>query len=360
MEKSALLPRLIAKARTELDLPHVKLSGGYYYQSLPLAVIDAVFSIGVRYESVVNAVHCFASRAGWRIYRPHGSPYPEINEQRTMSEFLAEFTKLAPSEHPATLFGNRSFANPASAMPIPKAELVRQVAVVLVSLGIERFADFQSFPEPRALDEALCTLPAMSSGVIVSYVRMLCGSEDDIKPDRHIHAFIRAASGNATLLLTNSEVISLMKAAALALASEQGLNHLTPRKLDHAVYNLQRQTGTRKPSPTNSQPREQSFTKTVFLAPDPSFMGSQPTLLISDFWKFCQLGGVTHQGLSYCVDNQDRLHIVSPRSANKNYRISRDTVANYLKKAHDTKFRQNHGWFNSVYNKALREIRLTP
>ena len=360
MTNSALFPCLIAKVRTELDLPHVKLSAGYYYQSLPLAVIDAVFSIGVRYESVVNAVHCFAGRAGWRIYRPHGSPYPEVNEQRTMSEFLAEFTKLTPSEHPSTIFGNRSFANPASAKPIPKAELVRQVAAVLVSLGIERFVDFQSFPEPRALDEALCTLPAMSSGVIVSYIRMLCGSETDVKPDRHIHAFIRAASGNATLLLTNSEVSSLMKAAALALASEQGLNHLTPRMLDHAVWNLQRKSGTRKPSPTNSQPREQSFTKTVSLAPDPSFMGSQPALLISDFWRFCQLGGVTHQGLTYCIDNQDRLHIVSPRSANKNYRISRNSVATYLKKAHEAKFRQNHGWFSSVYNKALREIRLTP
>jgi hypothetical protein len=149
-----------------------------------------------------------------------------------------------------------------------------------------------------------------------------------------------------------------MKAAALALASEQDLNHITPRMLDHAVWNLQRQIGTRKSSPTNSQPREPSFTKTVFLASDPGFMDSQPTLLISDFWKFCQHGGVTHQGLTYCIDNQDRLHIVSPRSANKNYRISRNSVAAYLKKAHEAKFRQNHGWFSSVYDKSLRELRL--
>lgn len=211
--------KLIAKLRSDIDLANARLSAGYYYASLPLAVTDAVFSIGVRYETVVNSVHHLARRAGWEVYRPLGSPYLDPGRQHTISELLAEFKKAFD---PTEVFGNRGYANPAAARPIPKAILVQQVAGVLAANGIENFNDFAAYPKLEALEETLRSLPAMSSGVAVSYLGMLCGNDENIKPDRHIHAFIRMASGNSGLVISNAEAVSLMQEAAHSQQSRTG------------------------------------------------------------------------------------------------------------------------------------------
>jgi len=39
-----------------LNLKNARLSDSYYYSSLPLCILDAVYSIGVRYTSTKNAV----------------------------------------------------------------------------------------------------------------------------------------------------------------------------------------------------------------------------------------------------------------------------------------------------------------
>jgi hypothetical protein len=43
-------------ARKVLPLSSAKLSEEYFYQSLPLCIIDAVFSIGVKYDSTREVV----------------------------------------------------------------------------------------------------------------------------------------------------------------------------------------------------------------------------------------------------------------------------------------------------------------
>ena len=354
-----LLQKLIAKLRSDIDLPNARLSAGYYYTSLPLAVTDAVFSIGVRYKTVVNAVHHLARHAGWNVYRPHGSPHLDPAQQHTISELLAEFPKVFD---PAEIFGNRGYANPAAARPIPKALLVQRVAGVLAANGIETFNDFVAYPNPHALDETLRSLPSMSSGVIVFYLRMLCGNDENIKPDRHIHAFIRLASGDSTLVLSNDEVISLMQEAAHYLAVTDGLRNITPRLLDHAVWSvqrLQRGNGTNRkasvqenrPSPPDSQSRRLNHVDQPARAIE--FQGS---LQMDQFWQICLSGGTTTSGLAFHVDEQERLHIVSPRSKNKNYKIGRSTVEGYMERLEEVRFRRDHGWFCNVADFALQKL----
>ena len=41
---------VVDQATRVLSLEHARLGEEYFYQSLPLCVIDAVFSIGVRYS----------------------------------------------------------------------------------------------------------------------------------------------------------------------------------------------------------------------------------------------------------------------------------------------------------------------
>lgn len=351
--------KLIAKLRSDIDLANARLSAGYYYASLPLAVTDAVFSIGVRYETVVNSVHHLARRAGWEVYRPLGSPYLDPGRQHTISELLAEFKKAFD---PTEVFGNRGYANPAAARPIPKAILVQQVAGVLAANGIENFNDFAAYPKLEALEETLRSLPAMSSGVAVSYLGMLCGNDENIKPDRHIHAFIRMASGNSGLVISNAEAVSLMQEAAHSLAVEDGLRHITPRLLDHAVWSVQRNVRGSRKIRTKFLPESRPAGETAYAyrsapaqesASSASFQGA---LQMNQFWPFCVRGGTTPSGLEFRVDQQERLHIISPRSANKNYKISRHTVAAYLERLHEVRFRRDHGWFCNVADFALHQL----
>ena len=56
---------VLAKAcETLSDLENLRLSPGYYYDSLPLCVIDAVFSIGVRYTSTQKTVKNYCDYFG--------------------------------------------------------------------------------------------------------------------------------------------------------------------------------------------------------------------------------------------------------------------------------------------------------
>ena len=47
---------LCTACESVLDLSSASLSASYYYDSLPYCVIDAVFSIGVKYTSTQNVV----------------------------------------------------------------------------------------------------------------------------------------------------------------------------------------------------------------------------------------------------------------------------------------------------------------
>ena len=59
--------KLVAHIRRTLDDLGTPLSdAAYEYTSLPLCVIDAVFSIGVRYESTENTVRDFCVRHHWQ------------------------------------------------------------------------------------------------------------------------------------------------------------------------------------------------------------------------------------------------------------------------------------------------------
>ena len=42
--------------RNNLNLRNAKLGNEYYYQSLPLCIIDALFSIGIKYQTTQSVV----------------------------------------------------------------------------------------------------------------------------------------------------------------------------------------------------------------------------------------------------------------------------------------------------------------
>lgn len=227
--------KLAEYARNILQLKTASLSPAYYYQSMPICIVDAVFSIGVRYEQVEGVVSRLSQAVGWKTFRDYGSPTPPLNEQKTVSEFL-ELLK-GYSSAMETLFKNRCFANPGAskASRIRKADLVRMFAETLKANQVESFKDLGPCADLKGLEQCLLRLPALKTGVAVRYFWMLAGDENEVKPDRMIHRFITGALGRVA---SNAEAVKLIREACVAL------NHdypkLNPRILDHEIWKHQR------------------------------------------------------------------------------------------------------------------------
>jgi hypothetical protein len=224
-----------AYADAHLDLQSAQLSNAYYYQSLPFCIIDAVFSLGVKYGQVKNVVSNVAKVTDWNIFRPNGSNFLSACQQKKISDLI---NVINEHKNPCqTLFNNRGYANP-SAQNVPKvqkADLVHKFAGVLKRHQIETFQDLASYGDPDALDTELCALPALTSGVGVRYFRMLSGDENQVKPDRMIQRFIRDAIGKT---LDVNTCVTVIQSACQILKAK--CSPLTPRLLDHEIWKFQR------------------------------------------------------------------------------------------------------------------------
>jgi hypothetical protein len=228
--------KLADYAEAHLSLETAQLSRAYFYQSLPFCIIDAVFSLGVKYRQVENVVSHVAKVTGWDAFRPHSSNFPAIEKQKTVSDLLEEIGKHQDTSK--TLFDNRGYANP-SATKVPKikkSDLINQFAGVLKQRKIETFQYLKSYEDSEALDNELRALPALKSGVGVRYFRMLAGDENQVKPDRMIQRFIEAGIGES---LSVDMCASLVQETCGLLKTR--FRSLTPRLLDHEIWKFQRQ-----------------------------------------------------------------------------------------------------------------------
>src|ERR1700682_4622399 len=136
-KKSENINKLVAHIRRTLDdLSTLPSDAAYEYASLPLCVIDSVFSIGVRYESTERTVKDFCARCHWQKDRRG-----QAGGEHTISDFLQI---LQPYENrwedmADDLFHNRQRTSTKSG--ILKAEAVYRFSKTLRRFGIETFAD---------------------------------------------------------------------------------------------------------------------------------------------------------------------------------------------------------------------------
>jgi len=194
------------------------------YESVPLCVIDAIFSIGVKYEGVERVVARYI--AYW------SQKHVDANsDAHTTSDFLAEFSgrgDLADS-----LFGNRQRTSTRSG--ILKADAVVQLLETLNRLGVQTTAELRSRFADEGLDKAIRLVHGQGSGVSAKYLFLLAGVEDAVKPDRMIIRFVSNAIGRRVGPL---EAQNLVADAAAQLQKSDA--RLTPRGLDHLIWSAQR------------------------------------------------------------------------------------------------------------------------
>ncbi len=225
--------RLANATRASIDLSNAKLSDEFYYSSLPLCVVDAVFSIGVRYESVQATVKRFCSTAGLTPYRQNGAPYPSPDAQMSVSHFLAFCGNCTADELAARVFINKQRTSTRSG--ILKAQAVCEFAQALADTGIQHFQDVVPFSDSKGLKQRIQSIKGQGSGISYAYFLMLAGDDGKIKPDRMLIAFAENALGRKCDI---RELQRLYESACGILKNEYP--NLTPRMLDYQIWNYQR------------------------------------------------------------------------------------------------------------------------
>ncbi len=132
------------------------------------------------------------------------------------------------------VFRNRQRTSPRNG--ILKAEGSYLFAGVLREHGIEYLQDIEKVLDSRELEKAILAIPGQTSGISLQYFFMLSGSDDLIKPDRMILAFLKSVLGSP---IRATEAQQLLAESAAQLRNTYP--HLTPRLLDHEIWKYQRE-----------------------------------------------------------------------------------------------------------------------
>jgi hypothetical protein len=216
------LRALLAAVETLLPSPdRWETPGGY--DSVGLALIEAVWSIGVRYQSVENVIDRY------RAARLAGGHDPEADRPADVRRFIEA---CGGAEAFAQRIGNRQRTSTTNG--ILKAEAVLCEARILEDEGVERAADLTAASQERLdhLQGRWSTVAGQGSGVSWRAFSMLVGLPE-VKPDRMIRRFAAAALGRP-----KETSVSVDEARRLVLAAAARLG-VSPRALDYAIWAYQ-------------------------------------------------------------------------------------------------------------------------
>ncbi len=226
---------IIAFCRAHLDLAQAVLTDqAYYYYSLPLCVIDAVFSIGVRYSSTEATVLRFCEYFGLQLSR--GAQVPAREEQLSVGEFLRINREYGAERMAVEIYRNRQRTSTRGG--ILKVKAAALFAQVLADHGVDHFQDVRKIQGNLEFEAAIKEIPGQRSRVSLRYFYMLAGDTNFIKPDRMIKRFLYSATGEQ---LSDDECQRALAEACAVLAKDYP--NLTPRSLDHLIWEYQRTVG---------------------------------------------------------------------------------------------------------------------
>ena len=157
-----------------------------YPTSLALCVIDAIWSMGVRYGNVRNIL---------QRYRDLRSGQGADAEQDNLGDLLAVVEGLGGVHEFIRSVGNRQKVSTSPGAKL-KGEVVVAAAKSLRDIGIDSMADFLAAEEANgsSVRSVWTTLPGQGSGTSFRYLRILAGLED-VKPDRMVRRFVARALG---------------------------------------------------------------------------------------------------------------------------------------------------------------------
>lgn len=215
-----------------LDLESAKLPEEYYYTSVPLCVIDAVFSIGVRYEGVKNTVNKYCKYFDLNPFRMIAE-HPEIKLQQSVENFLKSFNELGLDNYVNEIFQNRQRTSTKNG--ILKAEAVYKFCEILSKYEVNYLQDVKKLYGNQQFEDDIKRIPGQKSGISLVYFYMLAGDDHLIKPDRMIIRFLEKAIQRKVSL--EEAMLLLQKTSELLQEKYYNMN---PRLLDYQIWNCVR------------------------------------------------------------------------------------------------------------------------
>ncbi|HXB76528.1 MAG TPA: hypothetical protein VNX23_03795 [Bradyrhizobium sp.] len=225
----ASLSELVAEsARDKLDLAKAKLRPEHFYASLPLCIVDAVFSIGVKYTGTTQTVIRWAKAQNpeWPLYERG------VSFEHTVSDFVEAVRPFTAEALAETIFENRQRTSTKGG--ILKAEAVRQFALALRETGIERFSDIQKSEHLEMAEARIRKIKGQSSGISFDYFTLLAGNQM-VKADRMIVRFVAEAAGVDSVSPREAKEATI--GAARILQAEYP--HVDTRLLDSEVWGFE-------------------------------------------------------------------------------------------------------------------------
>jgi hypothetical protein len=217
-----------------------QLEKDYFYNHLPLCVINAVWSISVKYEGVLNVVKKYCKRRKLDPYRSkelqENSQYPDINEQESILVFINYMKQYSFEELADNIFENHQRTSTKSG--ILKAEAVFRFAEVLSNYNINYFQDITNEIENNELLKlAIKEIRGQKSGISLDYFFMLSGNENRIKPDRMIKRFLAKPLGIDPDTISSTDAQIAFQNLYVLLDDKR---ITSVRHLDNIVWNYQR------------------------------------------------------------------------------------------------------------------------
>ena len=201
------------------------------YAGAPLCAVDAVFSIGVRYQSTENVVRRYCEFFNLPMWIPR-TPPPSKDQQHPVKAFLNNVQSHEPADLADRIFGNRHRTSTRNG--ILKAEAVVNFCRVLNDYGAQYMDQARALIHDKGFDRSIREIPGQRSGTSLKYFYMLLGEESLIKPDRMILGFLNTVLQKR---VTAMEAQELLTQTVDVLRDRYPL--LTVRSLDHAIWKHQ-------------------------------------------------------------------------------------------------------------------------
>ena len=189
-------------------------------------MLDAIFSIGVTYISTENTVYRYCDFFDIHPFRENDDFLP-INEQHTTSKLIQNISGYG-AEQFAHHIQNRQRTS--SKNGILKAEAVLRCAKIFQKCGIETLQDF-SQKLNADIEKMYLQVPGQHSGISLAYLKMLCGNEKILKPDRHILRFLSKFAGREVNVNEVKKIIDVV----VSLLKEK-YPHITVRSIDYKIW----------------------------------------------------------------------------------------------------------------------------
>lgn len=218
---------LCRACESTLNLSSASLSSSYYYDSLPYCVIDAVFSIGVKYTSTQNVVKNYCSYYGLREYN---TMHDYNGDTHTISQLIDHISSIGIQKSADIVFQNHQRTS--SRNGILKADAVLQFAKILQKYGIETLGDIAAKGLSIDAEQEILQIPGQKSGLSLRYFYMLSGDDSQAKPDRHVLRFLKEHTGQDYSIQQAQDVLG----NTVEILKVKYPN-MTVRLLDYSIWN---------------------------------------------------------------------------------------------------------------------------